>query len=44
MHQIAREAKETPDVVKTAPHNPPISRVDDVLAARHPVLTFKGEN
>lgn len=44
MHQIAREAKETPDVVKTAPHNTPISRVDDVLAARHPVLTFKGEN
>lgn len=42
MHQIAREAKETPDVVKTAPHNTPISRADDVLAARHPVLTFKG--
>lgn len=44
MHQIAREAKETPDVVKTAPHNTPISRADDVLAARHPILTFKGEN
>ena len=44
MHQIAREAKETPDVVKTAPHNTPISRADDVLAARHPVLTFKGGN
>ena len=44
MHQIAREAKETPDVVRTAPHNTPISRADDVLAARHPILTFNGEN
>ena len=44
MHQIAREAKETPDLVKTAPHNTPISRADDVLAARHPVLTFKENN
>ena len=43
MHQIAKEAKETPDVVKTAPHNTPISRADDVLAARHPVLTFQGK-
>lgn len=40
MHKIATEARETPDVVKTAPHNTPITRVDDVLAARHPVLTF----
>lgn len=40
MRQIAREAKETPDVVKGAPRQTPISRVDDVLAARHPILTF----
>lgn len=40
MRQIAREAKETPDVVKGAPRQAPISRVDDVLAARRPILTF----
>lgn len=41
MHRIAREAAETPDIVKTAPHNTPIERVDDVLAAKHPILTYK---
>ena len=41
MHHIAREAAETPDIVKTAPHNTPIGRVDDVLAAKHPILTYK---
>ena len=40
MRQIAREAIESPEVVKTAPHTAPISRVDDVLAAREPVLTY----
>ncbi len=41
MHKIAQEARETPDVVKEAPHNTPIGRVDDVLAAKHPILTYK---
>lgn len=41
MHRIAREAAEMPDIVKTAPHNTPIGRVDDVLAAKHPILTYK---
>lgn len=41
MHRIAREAHENPDVVKSAPHDTPIGRVDDVEAARHPVLTFR---
>lgn len=41
MHRIAREAAEAPDIVKTAPHNTPIGRVDDVLAAKHPILTYK---
>lgn len=41
MHRIAKEALETPDEVKTAPHNTPIRRVDDVLAAKHPILTYK---
>ena len=41
MRSIAEEAKTNPDDVKSAPHNTPIGRVDDVLAARQPVLTFK---
>jgi glycine dehydrogenase subunit 2 len=27
--------------VKSAPHNTPIGRVDDVLAAKHPIVTFR---
>ena len=41
LRKIANEALETPDVVKTAPHNTPITRVDDVLAAKHPIVTYK---
>lgn len=41
MHQIAKEARETPEVVKSAPHDTPIRRVDDVLAAKHTILTYK---
>jgi glycine dehydrogenase subunit 2 len=41
MRKIAEEAKNDPDLVKTAPHDTPIGRVDDVLAAKHPVVTFK---
>ncbi|MCR4921091.1 MAG: aminomethyl-transferring glycine dehydrogenase subunit GcvPB [Bacteroidaceae bacterium] len=41
MRRIAEEALTTPDEVKTAPHKTPIGRVDDVLAAKHPVVTFR---
>ena len=41
MRQIAKEAKENPEIVKSAPHNTPIGRVDDVLAAKHPVVTWR---
>lgn len=41
MREIVREAKEEPETVKSAPHNAPIGRVDDVLAAKHPVLKFE---
>ena len=41
MRQIAEEAKTDPELVKTAPHTTPIGRVDDVLAAKHPVVTYK---
>ncbi len=40
MHRIADEAKTDPELVKTAPHNTPIGRVDDVLAAKHPITTY----
>ncbi|MBR5748007.1 MAG: aminomethyl-transferring glycine dehydrogenase subunit GcvPB [Prevotella sp.] len=41
MRQIAEEAKNDPELVKSAPHDTPIGRVDDVLAAKHPVTTFR---
>ena len=41
MRKIAGEAKENPDEVKSAPHLTPIGRVDDVLAAKHPIVTYK---
>ncbi len=40
MRKIAKEAAEEPDTVKGAPHATPITRVDDVLAARKPLLTY----
>ena len=41
MHTIAREARETPQEVLEAPHNTPIGRVDDVLAAKEPILNYR---
>ncbi len=41
MIQIAREAEENPEILHDAPHNTSVRRVDDVLAARKPVLTWK---
>ena len=41
MRRIAEEAKTNPELVKTAPHNTPIGRVDDVLAAKHPIVTWR---
>jgi len=41
MKKIAEETQNTPDLVKTAPHTTPIGRVDDVLAAKHPVTTYR---
>jgi len=36
MISIAKEAKENPDLVKSAPLTTPVKRMDDVLAARKP--------
>ncbi|OGW82338.1 MAG: glycine dehydrogenase (aminomethyl-transferring) [Omnitrophica bacterium RIFCSPLOWO2_12_FULL_44_17] len=41
MRQIHREANESPDILKNAPYTTPISRPDEVLAARNPVLSFR---
>ena len=40
MRKIAEEAASEPETVHSAPHNTPIGRVDDVLAAKQPVLRF----
>lgn len=40
MKKIAAEAAETPDVLKSAPHNTPISRPDETRAARQPILKY----
>lgn len=39
--QIDREAKDSPDTVREAPHTLPISRPDEVQAARDPILTYR---
>lgn len=41
MRTIAEEAATNPEIVKTAPHNTPVRRLDDVKAVREPKLTFK---
>lgn len=39
---IAEEAENNPDLVKTAPHNTPVGRLDETSAARRPILCYKG--
>jgi glycine dehydrogenase subunit 2 len=41
MIKIAKESRETPDIVKTAPHKTPVKRTDNTLAARKPILTWE---
>ena len=43
MRAIAREVEETPDLVKTAPHSTRVSRLDEVQAARKPILRWRPE-
>ena len=40
MLTIADEAERDPDVVRSAPHDSPIGRLDEASAARHPVLRW----
>ncbi|WLR49757.1 aminomethyl-transferring glycine dehydrogenase subunit GcvPB [Bacillus tianshenii] len=41
MIQIAKEAEETPEIVQEAPHTTVVSRLDEVTAARKPVLRYQ---
>jgi glycine dehydrogenase subunit 2 len=43
MRSIAREVEENPELVKSAPHSTRVSRLDEVAAARKPVLRWKPE-
>ena len=40
MRSIAEEAKSNPDMVKEAPHRPPVRHPDDTAAALNPVVTY----
>lgn len=40
MIQIAKEAEENPSLVQEAPHNTVVGRLDEVTAARKPVLRY----
>lgn len=40
MIKIAKEAEINPEIVLSAPHNTPVKRVDETLAARHPDLKY----
>ncbi|MGA2205527.1 MAG: aminomethyl-transferring glycine dehydrogenase subunit GcvPB [Terracidiphilus sp.] len=41
MRSIAHEAEENPELVKTAPHSTRVSRLDEVQAARKPILRWR---
>jgi glycine dehydrogenase subunit 2 len=41
MRSIAKEVEETPELVKTAPHTTRVSRLDEVQAARKPILRWR---
>ena len=40
MRKIAEEAQHHPELLTGAPHQTPIRRTNDLLAARRPVLTY----
>jgi glycine cleavage system P protein (glycine dehydrogenase) subunit 2 len=40
MLEIARDAAERPEVLKEAPHNRPVRRVDEVKAAKRAIVRY----
>jgi len=43
MRQIAQEAHDNPDALHSAPHHTPVGRMDEVRAAREPILRWKAK-
>ncbi len=41
MEKILEEAEENPEIVKTSPHKTPVGRLNEVEAARRPILTWQ---
>ena len=41
LKRISEEAYTNPEIVKSAPHNTAVRRVDDVLATKKPVITWR---
>ncbi len=41
LRKIVKEAEENPEIVKNAPYNTPVRRLDETLANRNPVLRWK---
>lgn len=44
MVAIAQEAKNNPELVKSAPHTTPVKRLDEARAARKPVLRWESQS
>jgi glycine cleavage system protein P-like pyridoxal-binding family len=40
---IAREADETPELLHDAPHHRPVRRLDEVRAAKNPIVRYRFE-
>jgi glycine dehydrogenase subunit 2 len=41
LREIAREAREEPELLKSAPHRPKVRRLDETTAARKPKLRYE---
>jgi glycine dehydrogenase subunit 2 len=41
--QIVREAADEPDTIKSAPHSRPVHRLDEVRAAKNPIVRYRFE-
>lgn len=44
MDKISQEARYNPEILKTAPHDTLVRRLDEVMAARTPILKWSGLN
>lgn len=43
MQKIAKEAKENPEIILSAPNSAPVKKIDETLAARKPDLNYRME-